>query len=124
MIKILINLSNHSSSIWSEVQLSEAKEYGDIIDLSFPIVDENADEQYVKDLANTYLEIILDYNKPNHNITVHLMGEMTFSYALLKLLQEQGIKCIASTTKRIVLGEKPGIKEEVVFEFCRFREYV
>lgn len=119
----LINLTNHPSKMWSDGQLLAAKEYVTIIDLPFPAVDETADELYIKDLAHKNLSKILEY-RSTYDIVVHIMGEMTFTFAIIKMLQEEGVKCIASTTKRIVLGEKPGIKEEVVFEFCRFREYV
>ena len=51
------------------------------------------------------------------------MGELTLTFSLLKRLQEYGIRCVASTSKRIVKEEVPGRKEEVIFEFERFREY-
>ena len=57
------------------------------------------------------------------DVTIHIMGELTFTFALLKRLQERGIRCVASTSKRIVKEEVPGRKEEVIFEFDRFREY-
>ena len=35
---MFVNLSNHSSDKWDEPQLSAAKLYGDIEDISFPII--------------------------------------------------------------------------------------
>jgi hypothetical protein len=52
---------------------------------------------------------------------VHIMGEMTFTFALVNLLKEVGIKCIASTTKRNV--EEIDGKHVSTFQFVQFREY-
>ncbi|MBR3609075.1 MAG: CRISPR-associated protein [Bacteroidales bacterium] len=123
MKRILINLTNHPSNKWSIEQIEAANNYGSIIDIPFPVVDEKGDEQYIKDLVKEYFNKVLIY-KSDCNITVHIMGEMTFTFALIKLLQEQGIKCISSTTKRIVIDEGDGVKEKVIFEFERFREYI
>lgn len=123
MKRILINLTNHPSIRWSVEQTDAANNYGSIIDMPFPVVDEKGDEQYINDLVKEYFNKILIY-KSDCNITVHIMGEMTFTFALIKLLQQQGIKCIASTTKRIIIDEGDGVKEKVIFEFCRFREYI
>ena len=49
--KILINLSNHPSHLWSNVQLDTAKDIGEIRDIPFPMVDEDADKKVVFDLA-------------------------------------------------------------------------
>lgn len=119
---MLINLSNHPSSQWNEKQLVAAKAYGDLVDIQFPVVDESGDEEYIVLLANQYIEKIMSMGTLD-DLTVHLMGEMTFTFALLKKLQEYGIRCVASTSKRIVKEEVSGRKEEVIFEFERFREY-
>ena len=113
---MLINLSNHPSSQWSEKQLLVAKAYGILVDIQFPVIDETGDEAYITLLANQYAEKIYAMGKP-HELTIHLMGEMTFTFALLKKLQEYGIRCVASTSKRIVKEEVPGRKEEVIFLF-------
>jgi hypothetical protein len=52
---------------------------------------------------------------------VHLMGEMTFTFRLVTMLQAAGIPCIASTTHRTV-EERDG-KKIVQFEFVQFRPY-
>ena len=43
----LINFTNHPSGAWSPEQLAAAARYGEIIDISFPAVDPNADEENV-----------------------------------------------------------------------------
>lgn len=120
---MLINLTNHPSARWSEKQKAAAEEeFGEIVDMPFPEIREEGCEWYVSDLADQYLRKIL--NMPDASpFVVHLMGEQTFSYALLKRLRARGITCVASTTKRIVKEEEPGRKTEVIFQFERFRRY-
>lgn len=50
------------------------------------------------------------------------MGEMTFSFALLKKLQQHGIPVVASTTERII--EKVGDNIIKKFNFVKFRYYI
>ena len=120
---MLINLTNHPSSRWSEKQKSAAEaEYGEIVDWPFPMVDESGDEHYIAELADEYVEKIVTLTN-SRPFVVHIMGEQTFSYALVRRLRERGISCVASTTKRIVKEEVPGKKTEVIFQFERFRAY-
>ena len=50
------------------------------------------------------------------------MGEMNFTFGLVNMLLNYGIKCLASTTKRIAQESANGVKESV-FYFVQFREY-
>lgn len=118
---LFINLSNHPSASWSEVQLKAAAEYGNIADLPFPLVKEDGDEKYIEDLANSYLQKVEELSE-GIPCTVHLMGELNFTFALVNKLKAMGYNCIASTTKRNVT-ELPDGSKKVVFEFCRFRKY-
>lgn len=119
---MLLNLTNHNSTYWSEKQKEAAQSYGEIVDVPFPQIDESADEIYISNLADEYLHRILKLTECQ-NVTVHLMGEQTFVYALLKRLRKNDIECVASTTKRIVNTDSSGQKKEVVFQFERFRRY-
>jgi len=120
--KILLNISNHPSSLWSQLQTQSAlDQYGQIIDIPFPAINPEADEQDIDLLADEYLGKVLTYSKQFH-VTVHLMGEMTFSFALLSLLRSYDIDCIASTTDRIVTKET-GEAKTSVFKFTHFRHY-
>ncbi len=119
---MLINLTNHPYSQWCNKQREAARIYGDVVDVPFPEVDEKADEQYISILADRYLQQIFNIAK-NRDVTIHLMGELTFTFALLKRLQEYSIPCVASTSRRIVTDESAGRKEEVIFLFERFRNY-
>ena len=113
---MFLNLSNHPSASWSPAQLAAAG--GKVTDLSFPQIDPDGDEAYIAQLANEY------YNKIKAIqgvTTVHLMGEMNFTFALVTKLKAEGIKCVASTTKRETVEEN-GVKISK-FNFVRFREY-
>lgn len=121
--RLLINLSNHPSDKWSEAQRNAADQYGEIVDLTFPQIGESADEESVAQEVNNYFKKIVDYTR-DHDVTVHLMGEMTFTFALINRLQAMGITCIASATQRIV-EEIPGENKKITkFAFARFREYI
>lgn len=117
---MLLNISNHPSSLWNADQLNAASVYGETVDLPFPDVDPSADESVVSSLAEKYLELVVAKGTPE-DVVVHLMGEFCFTYALLLLLRERGYLCVASTSRRNVVMED-GVKK-VIFEFCAFRKY-
>ena len=116
-----LNLSNHPSTEWSNVQLAAAQGYGTIVDMPFPAINENMSEQGIEALADQYLLKILGLTE-SKSCTVHIMGEMTFSYALVNKLKALGFTCVASTTRRDVVVLPDGSKQ-VRFHFCRFRKY-
>lgn len=118
---LLINLSNHPSSKWSEEQLASAMEYGKCIDIPFPNVDPFADEHVISELADTKIAEILTLAKDN-TVTVHIMGEMCLTFQIVSKLNEYGIKCISSTTYRVAETLPDGSKR-IEFHFKRFREY-
>lgn len=118
---MLLNLSNHPSPAWpaEQRQAAEAAFGPGITDLPFPQIAPEADEQAVEQLAVEYHgKIVVMQPLP---VAVHLMGEMTFTFALVKKLQAAGICCVASTTARDVV-EEGGVKVSK-FRFVRFREY-
>lgn len=120
---MLLNFSNHPSGNWSAEQRQAALSgFKGIEDLPFPSVDPGADESEIGMLARQYGAVILE--RPDaRDLTVHVMGEMTFTTALVNLLLHEGIPCVASTTERSVLEEEDG-RKTVVFRFVRFRKYV
>ncbi|MEA3444804.1 MAG: CRISPR-associated protein [Bacteroidota bacterium] len=120
---MLINLSNHSSTKWPAGQKQAAYPYGNIVDMPFPAINTQASTNAIVQLAKDYAKTVTKKLSKDDDIlnAVHLMGEMTFSFALVSLLQKQGVACIASTTQRMV-EEQEGQKL-VKFSFVRFREY-
>ena len=120
---MLINLSNHPSPNWSPQQLAAAQAYGNVIDLPFPEVDPSGDEEYIQSLVCEYMDIINKYQLStlNSQFSVHIMGEMTFTFAMVNALQKRNITCVASTTER-VSSEENGVKTSE-FRFVQFRKY-
>lgn len=120
---MLINLSNHPSSRWDVAQLNAAHVFGDIVDIPFPAVDPNDDEKDISELANVFTSRILALSNNNkENVVVHVMGEMTLTYAIIAHLHTHGISCIASTTQRMIEETSDG-KKIVAFHFVKFRRY-
>lgn len=118
---VFLNLSNHPSTNWSEEQLAAACECGEIQDLPFPNIDENLDEAGIDALTDEYLEKIRELTG-GEPCTVHIMGEMTFTYVLVNKLKAEGYTCVASTSWRDVEIQPDGSKQ-TRFHFCRFRKY-
>lgn len=119
---IFINLSNHPSSAWSGEQRSAAiSQYGSIVDIPFPSIDPSAEDCCIKNLADEHMERIARLAE-GRCPTVHIMGEMNFTFAMVKRLQEKGILCVASTTERIV-EQMPDGEKKSTFKFVRFRRY-
>ncbi len=118
---MLINLSNHPYSDWQEDQRKAAEVYGTCIDMPFPQVDPDLEDKQMAELVDNYAKQISPYTKTNR-VTVHIMGEMCFTYRLIKKLSGMGIKCICSTTYRLVRDEGNG-KRYVEFHFKKFRNY-
>ena len=117
----LINLSNHPSQYWSKEQINAAAIYGDIMDMPFPIISPDARDEDIKKMANEYVNRILELEEQKH-LTVHIMGEMTFTYMVVSQLKAMGIECIASTTNRNTQDLLDGRKISD-FKFIRFRRY-
>lgn len=118
---MFINLSNHPSSKWDKAQAECSKRYGDIFDLPFPQVDPEGDEAYIANLVEEYVQKVLALGRSDE-LTVHVMGEMTFTFAIVAKLKAAGATCVASTTERITRHLPDGRKESV-FRFIRFRQY-
>lgn len=116
---MFINLTNHPSSGWSEEQKRAAKEYGEIIDVSFPEIGPDFTSKEVNELADKVVESI---RKMDDYPVVHVMGEMTMTYAIVSRLKAIGITCIASTTERNIVMMPDGRKVSE-FKFVQFREY-
>ena len=119
--KVLINFSNHPSQKWETKQLEAAKIYGKIEDLSFPDIDPNMNVKELQALSTEYVQMIQE-KAENYQVTVHIMGEMTFTFMVVSRLKEMGIKCIASTTERKTSYNSDGTKLSD-FTFVKFREY-
>lgn len=117
----LINLSNHPLSQWSDSQKAAAlTAYSAIIDYPFPPISPHASIDDISAEAHRILTDIVSHYTTS--VAIHVMGEMTFTYAFVAEAQTRGIQCIASTTDRRVvdLGNN---RKEVQFTFVTFRPY-
>ena len=119
---MFINLSNHKSSDWSEKQLNDALQYGEIIDLPFPEINPYKSRAEINELAEKYFDLIIGYD----NSTVMVQGEYTFTFKIVEKLKKRGIKVVAACSERKVI-EKVSTNgttiRQSVFEFIQFREY-
>ena len=118
---LFINLSNHPSAGWTAEQLSAAQEYGEVVDMPFPQVAPDATEDDITKLADEQADKIRQLAADAETI-VHVMGEMSLTYRLVSRLTALGIRCVCSTSYRIVKEEGDG-KRLVEFHFNKFRSY-
>lgn len=119
--RLLLNLSNHPYADWSDEQKEAAKVYGECRDLPFPAVDPQASPEEIKTLTDKYAEEISRIAL-THRVTVHVMGEMCFTVAIVDRLKKLDILAIASTSERISTVLPDGSKN-VTFHFTQFRPY-
>jgi len=118
--RLFINFSNHPSCLWGEAQMEAARQYGEVEDFPFPMVSPELSADDVHRLADEYA--VLLRKSFGLQITVHIMGEMTFTFKIVTRLKELGIRCVASTTERKVTCNADGVKQSE-FRFVKFREY-
>lgn len=120
--RVFLNLSNHPSEDWESAQVFYAQEYGIIYNRAFPQVGSELDSTGVDALAEDIkCEILNEYS--GCALTVHVMGEMTLTYALVSKLKSCGIRCVASCSERVSsFDPETGVKSSV-FKFECFREY-
>lgn len=117
----LINLTNHPYNLWTKEQKDCAeKQFEKVIDYPFPNVEPSKNEKDISLLAdNVFDNIIKTFGK---DIVIHIMGEFTLCFALVKRFQKENIVCIASCSERKVTELSNG-QRIASFEFKRFRKY-
>lgn len=74
----------------------------------------------IRDLAKDYVEKIVHLDAETK--VVHIMGEMTFTFCVVNMLQKLSIQCVASTTRRDTIIADDGSKIPK-FHFEQFRPY-
>jgi CRISPR-associated protein Csx16 len=118
---VFVNLSNHPTACWSEAQREAALSLApEIKDLLFPPVPSEADTDDIDALAD---ELVARLTTESPGAT-HAMvqGEFTLAHALVRRLQQMGITCLATTTRREIVEQSAGTKT-TRFDFVRFRGY-
>ena len=118
MHDIFVNLSNHPSSNWDAAQRQAAEQYGTIVDVPFPAVPAEQDENYIEQLGEELVQRVLQY-APR---AVLCQGEFTLAYTVIRKLKKRGVRVLAACSERNVVTH--GNTKQVVFQFERFREYM
>ena len=123
MSRVFINLSNHPSDKWSREQREAAEEFGTITDMPFPKMDPHDDTEVWNNKVEEYLERILTIDE---NPVVMIQGEFVFTYRLVTVLKQHGIKVVVAETERVseeeILPDGSTVRRSV-FQFVRFLEY-
>lgn len=112
---MLVNFSNYRYELWPEGLIDAAKEYGEVVDMSFPNVDPTLDEAAILALADVLSEKIIKENPD----AVICQGEFTLLYAIVNRLKAAGIKVMVLCLERSMDKST----NHPVFEFVRFREF-
>lgn len=120
---MLINISNHPVSTWSNEQIAMAKSlWGDVCDVALPNINPHLDGVEVlhkaEDDVEKYSSIIKLYEGMS---AFHIMGESVYCFHIIRLLKERGYVVVASTTDRKVRYD--GGDKVSYFSFVKFREY-
>ena len=118
-----INYTNHPSCKWSEEQLSAALEYGEIVDVAFPMISAQMTESELSQIIEEETSRLMAFNPT----AVLCQGEFTLTYGVVKRLQEDGVTVLAACSSRVVeeCNDAPqGASKKITsFKFVRFREY-
>ena len=112
-----VNFTNHPSDKWETEQRRCALEYGELVNLPFPEVEAEADENAVNEMAESYVRKILDLDP----CAVLCQGEFSLAFQVTSMLKAHGITVLAACSRREV--KVYGNKKEVLFQFVRFRKY-
>lgn len=115
-------MTNHKSSQWSAEQLARAREYGDIVDVGFPVISPMATEEEVRTVAEINAAKVIRQNPK----AVLCQGEYTATFLIARILLSQGIPVFAACSERQVLetSDTNGETKKVsVFAFVKFRRY-
>ncbi|MBP5330840.1 MAG: hypothetical protein J6Y89_03200 [Lachnospiraceae bacterium] len=121
---IFVNLSNHPSQKWDTDQREAAQKYGDIVDLPFPVVPPDHDENDISKLAEECISRIMSLE--GNIVCAMVQGEFTLTFAIVKRLIQQGIEVVSACSERNTIertDENGEIIRETRFKFVRFRRY-
>ena len=119
---MFINHTNHASVKWSAAQKGAAQAWGEIVDLPFPDIGADWDEERVAKIAEENAAKILA-KKPH---AVLCQGEFTYVYHLVNLLRAASVIVLAAASQREAAEEQApdgSVRKISRFVFTRFREY-
>lgn len=132
---MFINVSNHPSAHWGADQYQAAAQNGQVVDLSFPVVEPTADRKEICALAQDYYDQVCalaqgdsagNHGNSPQDTTVMVSGEFTFTYHLVTLLLQGGYRVVSACSRResVETTEPDGsVVKTARFTFVQFREY-
>ena len=122
MKKTFINHTNHSSAQWSQEQRIAAEKYGEIVNLSFPNIGADWNEEKISQFVEINAKKIIEMNPA----AVLCQGEYNYTYSMINYLKRNNIVVLAAASERVV-DEKvqpDGTTQKVSsFKFVQFRQY-
>lgn len=119
---MFINHTNHPSERWSMEQKKAAESFGEIRDVPFPGIEPDMSAGTVRELARGQAEKFIALAPA----AVLCQGEFTYTYHLVRYLQEAGILVLAACSERIsreVIDEQHVSHKTSEFHFVQFRSY-
>ena len=118
---MFVNFSGHPSAGWSDKQKSEAQKYGEIVDVAFPDVMPETDEEQIDALADKYVAQIIEM-KPD---AVMCQGEYSLTFNVALKLMRSNITFLCACTERcaIYTHHEEDAKIESLYSFVKFRKY-
>lgn len=119
---MLLNITNHPSSRWSDTQKSEAAKFREIVDIPFPRIRPETSEAEIDELVKQYLLQVERYVEP----VVLLQGEFIFTYRLIVALKKKGVRVVACQSdieRNEFQDENQNTVKNTVYKFGCFREY-
>lgn len=122
---MFINYTNHPSTLWGDEQKKQAMMYGRIVDIPFPDISPQIEKDEIYNLAGSECRRLLSLLQEEKNSAVLCQGEFTFTYLMVKFLQEKRIKVLSAVSERKVREISDGniVRKESEFCFRGFREY-
>lgn len=122
---MFINYTNHPSALWGDEQKKQAMMYGRIVDIPFPDISPQIEKDEIYNLAGSECRRLLSLLQEEKNSAVLCQGEFTFTYLMVKFLQEKRIKVLSAVSERKVREISDGniVRKESEFCFRGFREY-
>lgn len=117
-----VNLSNHPSETWDSRQRAAAEVFGPIVDIPFPNVKPDTDEEEINNMAQSLIGQILSYQPK----AVMCQGEFTLCNTIVRQLQLAEVDVYSACSDRIATeytDETGKTVKNSVFDFVQFRKY-
>jgi len=91
---MLLNLSNHQLSKWSDTQRGAAEGlFGAIVDIPFPAIEPMASLEEIEKMVQDYVQLCLTHLEQHNDYAeenaVHIMGEYTFTYLFVREMEKR-----------------------------------